>query len=227
MRQPARRSKAARKPQGKPRVRLRRELRPARSRRTSAAHEASIAHIGSTARNDLNSRSRRLLNAQSPLHRLYLEHWTRRRLDWLRGSAWASVQTGPACTGPHLHGEQAAEKTRATGADQARRLLRNRKKRCSQMLQRKGTMPMLRNRKSNSRRCDLRMSGSWHFGHRNSHSRQSPENLWPGEVDVPMAASAAFRAARPCKSQGHSAARGCTNMMHPHHEFAIWQDNLR
>ena len=66
MRQPARRSKGARKPQGKPRAGLRRELRPARSRRTSAAHEASIAHIGSTARNDLNSRSRPPLNAQGP-----------------------------------------------------------------------------------------------------------------------------------------------------------------
>jgi len=52
-----------------------------------------------------------------------------------------------------------------TGANHALRLLRNRKKRCAQRLQRKGTMPTMRNRISNSRRCDLRILHSRHFGH--------------------------------------------------------------
>jgi hypothetical protein len=43
--------------------------------------------------------------------------------------------------------------------------LRDRKKRCSQTLQRKGTMPIDVRKISNSRRCDLRMLDSRHFGH--------------------------------------------------------------
>jgi hypothetical protein len=52
---------------------------------------------------------------------------------------------------PHPDGNQVAANGCAPETNQARMLLRNRKKRCSQMLQRKGTMPMLRNKKSNSR----------------------------------------------------------------------------
>jgi hypothetical protein len=159
MRQPARRSKG--------RQEAARQAASETAKRAAASalatHLSRSRSIHCTHRIDCSQRSQLPFPPPAyrarPLHRLYLEHWTRRRLDWLRGSAWASIQM-PPCTGAHLHGEQAAGKTRATGADQARRCLRNRKKRCSQMLQRKGTMPMLRSRKSNSLRCDLRMSRS-------------------------------------------------------------------
>jgi hypothetical protein len=86
-------------------------------------------------------------------------------LKTLPGNALGCVLAKPLLHPQHPHEEQAEGKKRAMGAIQARRLLRNRKKRCSQRLQRKGTMPMLRKIKSNNRWCDRRMSGSWHFGH--------------------------------------------------------------
>jgi hypothetical protein len=95
-----------------------------------------------------------------------------------------------------------------TGANHALRLLRDRKKRCSHRLQRKGTMPIQRNIMSSSRRCDLRMLRSRHFGHETAIAGNLLKILRPGEVGVPMAASAAFRAARCCNAQCVRAAVG-------------------
>jgi hypothetical protein len=136
------------------------ELQTERPRRTSAANERATKRIGSLGRNDLNSHSRPPLIARGPHYRLYLEYWARQPLKTFLGNAHGPRSSKPLLRSPHPHGEQAEGKKRAMGAIQTRRLLRNRKKRCSQILQRKGTMPMLRKKKSNSLWCDLRMSGS-------------------------------------------------------------------
>jgi len=52
---------------------------------------------------------------------------------------------------PHPDGNQVTANRWFPETNHARMLLRNRKKRCSQILHRKGTMPMLRNKKSYSR----------------------------------------------------------------------------
>jgi hypothetical protein len=52
------------------------------------------------------------------------------------------------------------------------------------MLQRKGTMPMLRNKKSNSRCCDIRMLRSRHFGHEITIASNLLKNQRPGEAGI-------------------------------------------
>ena len=84
-----------------------------------------------------------------------------------------------------VDGDKAAAKRCKTGADQARMLLRKRKKRCSHRLQRKGTMPMRFSRRSSSRRCDLRMLCSRHFGHETAIASNLLKILRPGEGGVP------------------------------------------
>jgi hypothetical protein len=88
------------------------------------------------------------------------------------------------------------------------RLLRDRKNRCSHTLQRKGTMPMLRNRKSNMRRCDLRTFVSRHFGQEIVMTAISLETLRPSEVSLqwrlsPPRAASRCSAAPPCEPRAY------------------------
>ena len=95
MRQPARRSKG--------RQEAARQAASGSARRAAASalatHLCHSQSIPCTHRIDCSQRSQLPFPPPAqrarPLHILYLEHWTRRRLDWLRGSAWASAQMAP------------------------------------------------------------------------------------------------------------------------------------
>jgi hypothetical protein len=69
------------------------------------------------------------------------------------------------------------------------------------MLQRNGTIPMLRKIKSISRRCDLRTSCSWHFGHLTAIAGNLLNTLGPVNC-VFHAPSTAYRVAPACNPQG-------------------------
>ena len=68
--------------------------------------------------------------------------------------------------------------------------LLNQKKRCSQTLRRRGTMPMVRSKKSSSRRCDLRIFDSRHFGQVVAMSCSLLRTLGSARVGVQIAAHA-------------------------------------
>ena len=185
MRQPARRSKGCQE--------AARQAASETAKRAAASalatHLCRSRSIHCTHRIDCSQRSQLPFPPPAqrarPLHRLYLEHWTRRRLDWLRGSAWASVQTDPACTGatPALragsgkdtrHGsgsgaEALAEPEEAVFADVAAQ-------------GHHADAPQQDVEESAMRPPDVAFMTLWAS---NSHSWQSPENLWPGEVGLP------------------------------------------
>ena len=120
-----------------------------------------------------------------PLHRLYLEHWTRRRLDWLRGSAWASVQTGPACTGATPALREGSGKETPNGSGSATQALAEPEEAVFADVAAQGhhaDAPQQEVEESAMRPPDVAFMTLWAS---NSHSWQSPENLWPGEVGLP------------------------------------------
>jgi len=154
--------------------------------RTPDTNDESTERIGSTARNDFYSPSCGLLNTQTPLHRLYLEvlcpgTWTRQDTERLPGIAsgpqsgrtascpTAAPRRKPGCCKQMIPGNESgadafAKPEEAMFADVAAQGHH------ADAAQQKIKQSMMRP-------PDVAFMALRAF---NSHSWQSPENLWPG-----------------------------------------------
>ncbi len=111
-----------------------------------------------------NFSSCRLLNSRIPLNLLYPGSWKGQRREARLGAPKRRLQNCllPAQSLPFRMHQRVARWVLALVRP---RLLRVRKKRCSQMLQRNGNKPMVVRKTSRGLRCDLRTLDSRHFGH--------------------------------------------------------------
>ncbi len=184
MRQPARRSKG--------RQEAARQAASGSARRAAASalatHLCHSQSIPCTHRIDCSQRSQLPFPPPAqrarPLHILYLEHWTRRRLDWLRGSAWASVQTHPLHRRHTCMKRRQRERTRHGSGSGAEALAEPEEAVFADVAAQghHADAPQQEVEQSAMRPPDVAFMTLWAS---NSHSRQSPENLRPGEVGLP------------------------------------------